>query len=79
MHPYNDEAWKHFNSVHLYFSAELRNMHFGLCTDGFNSFRLFAAPYSCWLVILMVYNLGMCMRPAFIFLSMVILGSNSLG
>jgi hypothetical protein len=57
MHPYNDEAWKHFNSVHLYFLAESRNMHFGLCTDGFNPFGLFAAPYSCWLVILMVYSL----------------------
>jgi hypothetical protein len=38
-----------------------------------------AAPYSCWSVILTVYNLppGMCMRSEFMFLSMVIPGSSS--
>jgi hypothetical protein len=51
VHPSNSEAWKHFNSVHPHFSAESRNMHLGLCTDGFNSFGSFAAPYSCWPVI----------------------------
>jgi hypothetical protein len=53
----------------------------GLCTDGFNPFESFAAPYSYWLVILMVYNLppGMCMRTEFMFLSMVILGPSSPG
>jgi len=51
VHPSNSEAWKHFNSVHPHFSVESRNMHLGLCTDGFNSFGSFAAPYSCWPVI----------------------------
>ena len=39
------------------------------------------ALYSCWLVILTAYNLvlGMCIRPTFIFLSMVTLNPNSLG
>jgi hypothetical protein len=51
----------------------------GLCTDRFNPFGSFAAPYSCWLVILTVYNLppGMCMRPEFMFLSTVIPGPSS--
>jgi len=81
VHPSDDEAWKHFNSVHSHFSAESRNVHLGLCIDGFNSFRSFPAPYSCWPIILTVYNLqlGMCMRSKFMFLSMVIPGSNSLG
>ncbi|KAL9362616.1 hypothetical protein Peur_045401 [Populus x canadensis] len=50
-------------------------------TDGFNPFGSFAAPYSCWPVILTVYNLppGMCMRPEFMFLSMVIPGPSSPG
>jgi hypothetical protein len=58
---------------------ELKNIHFKLCTDGFNPFGSFAAPYSCWSVILTVYNLplGMCMKSEFMFLSMVIPGSNS--
>ena len=63
VHPSNGEAWKHFNSVHPHFSAESRNVHLGLCTDGFNLFGSFVAPYSCWPIILTVYNLppGMCM------------------
>ncbi|KAL9407317.1 hypothetical protein Peur_004289 [Populus x canadensis] len=50
-------------------------------TDGFNPFGSFAAPYFCWPVILTVYNLppGMCMRPEFMFLSMVIPGPSSPG
>jgi len=81
VHPYDGEAWKHFNSVHPHFSAESRNVRLGLCTDQFNPFGSFAAPYSCWPVKLTVYNLppGMCMRPEFIFLSMVIPGPSSSG
>jgi len=81
VHPSNGEAWKHFNSVHPHFSAESRNVRLGLCTDGFNPFGSFAAPYSCWSVILTVYNLppGMCMRPKFMFLSMVIPGPSNPG
>jgi hypothetical protein len=81
VHPSDGEAWKYFNSVHPHFSAESRNVHLGLCTDGFNPFGSFAASYSCWPVILMVYNLppGMCMRSEFMFLSMVIPGPSSPG
>jgi hypothetical protein len=81
VHPSDGEACKHFNNVHPYFLAESRNVRLGLCTDRFNPFRSLAAPYSCWPVILTVYNLpsGMCMRPEFMFLSMVILGPSSLG
>jgi hypothetical protein len=81
VHPSDGEAWKHFNSVHPHFSAESRNVHLGLCTDGFNPFRSFAAPYSCWSIILTVYNLPpeMCIRPEFMFLSTVIPGPSSPG
>jgi hypothetical protein len=81
VHPSDGEAWKRFNSVHPYFSAESRNVRLGLCTDGFNPFGSFAALYSCWPVILTVYNLppGMCMRPEFMFLSTVIPGPSSPG
>jgi len=81
VHPCDGKAWKHFNSVHPHFSAESRNVHLGLCTNGFNPFGSFAAPYSCWPVILTVYNLppGMCIRSEFMFLSMVIPGPSSSG
>jgi len=70
VHPSDSEAWKLFNSVRL-----------RLCIDGFNLFGSFAAPYSCWSVILTVYNLppGMCMRPEFMFLYIVIPGPSSPG
>jgi hypothetical protein len=76
MHSFDGEAWKHFNSLHPYFSAKSRNVHLGLCTDRLNPFRSLAAPYSCWPVILTVYNLplGMYMRSEFMFLSTVIPG-----
>jgi hypothetical protein len=56
-------------------------MYHELCTNGFNPFRSFVAFYSCWSVILTGYNLPlrMCIRPTFMFLSMVILDPNSLG
>jgi len=81
VHPSNSEVWKLFNSVHPQFSAKSRNVRLGLCTDGFNPFGSFAAPYSCWPVILTIYNLppGMCMRPEFMFLSTVIPGPSSPG
>jgi len=81
VHPSDGEAWRYFNSVHPHFSAESRNVHLGLCIDEFNPFGSFAASYSCWPVILTVYNLpsGICMRPEFMFLSMVIPGPSSTG
>jgi len=81
VHPSDVEAWKHFNSVHPHFLVESKNVRLGLCTDGFNSFGSFAAPYSCWLVILTVYNLPLrvCMRPNLMFLSTVIPGPSSPG
>jgi hypothetical protein len=60
--------------VHPQFSVESRNVHLELCSYGFNLFGLFTASYSRWPMIFMIYNLppGMCMRPEFMFLSMVI-------
>jgi hypothetical protein len=81
VHPFDGEAWKHFNNVHPHFSAKLRNVRLGLCTNRFNPFGSFAASYSCWSVIMMVYNLplGMCMWLEFMFLSIVIPGPRSPG
>jgi hypothetical protein len=80
VHPSDGEAWKHFNIVHPHFSAESRNVRLRLCTNRFNPFGSFAT-HSCWPVILTIYNLPprMCMRPKFMFLSMVIPGPSSPG
>jgi len=81
VHPFDGETWKHFNSVHPHFSAESRNVGLGLCTYRLNPFGSFATPYSCWSIILTIYNLprGMCMMPKFMFLSTVIPGPSSPG
>jgi hypothetical protein len=55
MHPFDGEAWKQFNRVHLQFSMEPWNVHLGLSTDEFNQFGSFVAPYSCWPVILTIF------------------------
>ena len=67
--------------MYPHFSDELRNMHLRLFTNKFYPFRSFAAPYSCWPVILTVYNLppGMCMMSEFMFLSTIIPHPNSAG
>jgi hypothetical protein len=39
VHLSNGEAWKQFNRVYPQFSIEQRNVHFILCTNGFNPFR----------------------------------------
>ncbi|GLT70359.1 hypothetical protein SLA2020_424440 [Shorea laevis] len=51
------EAWKHFDSTHLEFASEPRNVRLGLCTDGFTPFGHCASPYSRWPVFVSVYNL----------------------
>jgi len=81
VHHSDSEAWKHFNSVHPHFLAESRNVHLGLCTDGIYPSESFVSPYFCYSVILTIYNLPleMCMRPGFMFFSMVKPGSSSPG
>ena len=80
IHPFVGETWRYYNRVYPRFLIEPRNICVGLYTDGFNPFKLSDAPYSCWLMILMVYNLSskMCMMPKFMFLYTIIPNFNSL-
>ena len=57
-HPYDGEAWKHFDRVHAYFSIDPWNVRLSLCTNGFNPYiQASASPYSCWSIIVTPYNL----------------------
>ena len=51
-----------------------RNIRLGLCANGFTSFEKSRKSYSCWLVILMPYNLppGMCMKIPYMFLTLIV-------
>jgi hypothetical protein len=79
VHIFYGEACKQFNKVYPQFLMEPRNIYVCLYTYRFNLFGSFAVLYSCWLVIHIVYNLPprMCIRSEFIFLYMVVPGSNS--
>ena len=37
-HPFDAEAWKHFQSTYPEFTSEERNVYLALCTDGFSPF-----------------------------------------
>jgi len=81
IHLFDREAWKYFNRVHCQFLMKLRNVHLRLYIDGFNAFGSFIAHYSCWTMILTVYNLppGMYVSLGFMFLFMIIPNPNSPG
>ncbi|KAL0391125.1 UNVERIFIED_CONTAM: hypothetical protein Scaly_0469600 [Sesamum calycinum] len=68
------EAWKHFNPMYPDFAEEPRNVRLGLCTDGFALHGQYSHTYSCWPIIITLYNLPLGMRMSFeyIFLMMVI-------
>jgi len=78
-HPSDSDAWKHFNESHTFFANEPRNVRLGLCTDGFQPFSQTGRKYSSWPVIVTPYNLppGMCMKEAYMFLTVIIPGPNN--
>ncbi|XP_060182237.1 uncharacterized protein LOC132611895 [Lycium barbarum] len=78
-HPSESKAWKNFNETHSFFAAEPRNVRLGLYTDGFQPFSQSGRKYSSWPVIVTPYNLppGMCMKEAYMFLTIIVLGPNN--
>jgi len=78
-HPFDGEAWKHFNSIHPVFASEPRNVRLSLCADGFTPYSLSAKSYSCRPVILTPYNLPpeLCMTTPYMFLTCIIPGPNN--
>lgn len=80
-HPSGSEAWKHFQDTYPDFKEEKQNVYVGVCTDGFTPFTQSARPYSCWSVMVTMYNLPpwMCMTRPFIYLTLIIPGPKSPG
>jgi hypothetical protein len=58
------------------FATNLRNIRFGLATNGFNPFSDKTCIWSTWLIMLLVYNLPpwMATKWFFMFLALLILG-----
>ncbi|XP_058214245.1 uncharacterized protein LOC131325811 [Rhododendron vialii] len=56
-HPVDSPTWKTIDDKWPSFSGDPRNLRLGLATDGFNPFRNLSSTYSCWLIMLVMYNL----------------------
>jgi hypothetical protein len=63
------------------FASDARNVRFGLATDGFDPFCTNSAPYSCWPIFAVSYNLppSICMKFEFIFLCLNVSGPKAPG
>jgi hypothetical protein len=73
VHPSDSEAWKALDSFDADFASDARNVHIELATDGFDPFSNYA-PYSCWSVFAIPYNLppSLCIKYEFMFLCFII-------
>lgn len=80
-HPVDSLAWETINRKWPSFALDPRNIRFGLATDGFNPFQDLSTSYSCWPVILSMYNLPpwLCMSKENLMLTLLIPGPKQPG
>jgi hypothetical protein len=80
-HPSDSEAWKVLDGFDADFASDGRNVCFGLATHGFDPFSRNSAPYSCWPIFAVSYNLppSLCMKFEFMFLCLIIPGPKAPG
>lgn len=80
-HPVDSLAWNRINDKWPSFASDSRNLRLGLSSDGFNSFGDLSSRHSCWLVILVIYNLPpwLCMTKENLLLTLVIPGPKQPG
>jgi hypothetical protein len=76
-HPTDGIQWRNFDWKHKDFATEVRNIRFGLSTDGMNPFGETRSSHSTWPVTLCIYNLPswLCMQHKFIMMPLLICGS----
>lgn len=55
-HPADTLAWKRIDLKWPLFGNEPRNIHLDLSTDGFNPHASLSSKYSCWPVMIVIYN-----------------------
>jgi hypothetical protein len=80
-HPSDGEAWKVLDRFDADFISDVRNVRFELAIDGFDPFSTNSAPYSCWPVFVVPYNLppSLCMNFGFMFLYLIAPGPEAPG
>ncbi|GJS09771.1 hypothetical protein Tco_0366567 [Tanacetum coccineum] len=73
--------WKNIDRDFKKFGFEIRNILFGLCSDGINPFKSLSSRHSTWPVLLCIYNLPpwLCMKQKYIMMSLLIQGPKQPG
>nr|XP_043625896.1 uncharacterized protein LOC122597363 [Erigeron canadensis] len=80
-HVADSPQWRNSNNKFLDFGNEIRNIRFGLSSDGINPFGNMSSRYSTWPVFLCIYNLPpwLCMKRKYIMMSLLISGPKQPG
>ncbi|XP_071699112.1 uncharacterized protein [Rutidosis leptorrhynchoides] len=73
--------WKNFDKDFEEFGDEIRNIRFGLSSNGINPFGDLSSRHSTWPVLLCIYNLPpwLCMKRKYIMMSLLIQGPKQPG
>jgi hypothetical protein len=63
------------------FASDTRNVYFGSVTDGFDPFSTNSAPYYCWPILAVSYDLppSLSMKFEFMFLCLIVPGPEAPG
>ncbi|GJZ93180.1 uncharacterized protein Tco_0665245 [Tanacetum coccineum] len=80
-HVADSPQWRKINNKFPEFAKEIRNIRFGLSSDGINPFGNMSSRYSTWPVLLCMYNLPpwLCMKRKYIMMSLLISGPKQPG
>ncbi|KAL0536960.1 hypothetical protein IC582_025923 [Cucumis melo] len=80
-HPADSPAWKLVDFKWPDFGSEPRNLRLALSADGVNPHGDMSSKYSCWPIVMVIYNLPpwLCMKRKYMMLSMLISGLKQLG
>lgn len=76
-HPADSPSWKLVDHKWPDFAADPRNLRLAISADGINPHSSLSSRYSCWPVIIIIYNLPswLCNKRKFMMLSLLISGS----
>ncbi|KAL4563368.1 hypothetical protein LXL04_027409 [Taraxacum kok-saghyz] len=75
-HVADSPQWRNIDNKYPEFGNEMRNIRFGLSSDGINPFGNMSSRHSTWPVLLCIYNLPpwLCMKRKYIMMSLLIQG-----
>ncbi|XP_035841547.1 uncharacterized protein LOC110933931 [Helianthus annuus] len=80
-HVADSPQWRTIDNKYPEFGKEMRNIRFGLSSDGMNPFGNMSSRRSTWPVLLCIYNLPplLCMKRKYIMMSLLIQGPRQPG